>query len=88
MIKELTLTESSIGTAGESTLMLYNDDYNTFSWVVKSLVDVCQHSEIQADQCAHIAHFRGKCAVLSGSKKDLLPKRTSLTDRGISAEIV
>lgn len=88
MIKELELTQLSTGTEAESTLMLYNDDYNSFTWVVRSLVDVCHHSELQADQCAHIAHFRGKCPVLSGSKEDLLPMRTGLLDRGLSAEVV
>ena len=88
MIKELELTKLSTDTGTESTLMLYNDDYNTFAWVVRSLVDVCEHSELQADQCAHIAHFRGKCPVLSGNKDDLLPKKTSLLDRGLTVEVL
>jgi ATP-dependent Clp protease adaptor protein ClpS len=88
MIKELELTKLSTQSDVEKTLMLYNDDYNTFSWVVRSLVDVCRHSEVQADQCAHIAHFKGKCAVASGSKDDLLPKKTSLQDRGLTVALV
>lgn len=88
MIKELELTKLSTESDVESTLVLYNDDFNTFSWVVKSLIDVCLHSELQADQCAHIAHFKGKCAVMSGAKDDLLPRKTSLLDRGLSAEVV
>jgi len=47
-----------------------------------------EHSELQADQCAHIAHFRGKCAVLSGPKDDLRPKCTSLLDGGLTAKVI
>lgn len=88
MIKELTLTRTSETTGEKKSLVLFNDEVNTFGWVVRCLIDVCEHSELQADQCAHIAHFKGKCSVLSGSYEFLEPRCTSLLDRGLSAEIV
>ena len=48
------------------TLILYNDDFNTFDFVVETLVEVCEHDFMQAENCAWIAHFKGKCAVKKG----------------------
>ena len=52
-----------------STLVLYNDDVNTFDHVIKSLVEVCGHDSVQAEQCALIVHFKGSCEVKIGSLK-------------------
>jgi ATP-dependent Clp protease adaptor protein ClpS len=41
-------------------LVLYNDDINTFEFVIESLVEVCGHEFEQAEQCALIAHFQGQ----------------------------
>jgi len=68
-------------------LVLHNDDYNTFDWVIKSLVDVCEHSVVQAEQCSLIVHFKGKCSVKEGSKKQLSPLKEALLDRGLNATI-
>lgn len=68
-------------------LVLHNDDYNTFDWVIKSLVDVCEHSTVQAEQCSLIVHFKGKCSVKEGSKKKLSPLKEALLDRGLNATI-
>lgn len=68
-------------------IVLYNDDVNTFDWVIESLVDVCEHEVLQAEQCAFLVHYKGKCAVKKGTLEDLEPRCTSLLDRGLSAEI-
>ena len=47
-------------------IILYNDDVNTFEWVIECLVKYCNHDSIQAEQCAHIVHYKGKCAVKEG----------------------
>ena len=47
----------------ERTLMLINDDINSFDHVIKSLVDVCGHDEIQAEQCAVLTHIKGGCII-------------------------
>ncbi len=68
-------------------LILYNDDYNTFEFVIESLIAVCEHEPIQAEQCTYIVHYNGKCTVKNGSYTDLNPMRVALCDRGLSAVI-
>ncbi|MES2704435.1 MAG: ATP-dependent Clp protease adaptor ClpS [Bacteroidota bacterium] len=68
-------------------LVVWNDDVNTFDWVIESLVNVCGHQTIQAEQCALIVHHRGKCGVKKGSFDDLRPQAEALIDRGIQATI-
>lgn len=69
-------------------IILHNDDVNTFDWVIKSLMDICDHTALQAEQCAMIVHHNGKCDVKTGELKELKPRCTALLDRGLSAEIV
>jgi ATP-dependent Clp protease adaptor protein ClpS len=71
----------------QSKLIVYNDDFNTFDWVIQSIVDVCGHNLIQAEQLSHIIHFSGKATVKSGSQDVLKPLKDGLTDRGLSAVI-
>jgi ATP-dependent Clp protease adaptor protein ClpS len=68
-------------------LIIYNDDYNTFEHVIESLIKVCEHNPIQAEQCTYIIHHNGKCQVKRGEYELLEPLCTALLDRGISAEI-
>lgn len=68
-------------------LVVFNDDVNTFDHVIESLVKVCKHEEIQAEQCTHIIHYKGKCDVKRGAYEDLVNMCQGLLDRGISAEI-
>ncbi len=69
-------------------IILFNDDVNTFEHVIESLVDVCNHSSVQAEQCAYLVHFKGKCAVKTGEYEELKPRCTKLLNLGLSAEIV
>lgn len=68
-------------------LVIYNDDYNSFDHVINSLVKVCKHESIQAEQCTYIIHHNGKCAVKKGALKTLKPMRDALCERGIDAKI-
>ena len=68
-------------------LVVYNDDVNTFDHVIESLIKVCKHQVVQAEQCTWIIHNNGKCQVKHGSFEKLEPMCTALLDRGISAEI-
>jgi len=68
-------------------LMIYNDDYNSFDHVINSLIKVCKHESIQAEQCTFIIHHNGKCAVKKGKLNDLKPMRDALCERGIDAKI-
>ena len=68
-------------------LILYNDDVNTFEYVIESLIEVCRHDNFQAEQCALIAHYNGKCPVLSGLPEDLKPSCDELGRRGLTVAI-
>jgi ATP-dependent Clp protease adaptor protein ClpS len=68
-------------------LVLYNDDVNTFDYVIECLVEVCKHDLLQAEQCTYIVHYTGKCSVKSGSYNQLNPMREALCERGLSAVI-
>ena len=68
-------------------LIVWNDDVNTFDWVIESLVNICAHDSLQAEQCALIIHHKGKCGVKKGSFDDLRPQAEALIDRGIQATI-
>jgi ATP-dependent Clp protease adaptor protein ClpS len=71
----------------ESEIVLYNDDVNTFDHVIESLVKYCKHDPVQAEQCAYIVHFNGKCGVKKGAYTKLRPICEALLDNGLSAEI-
>ena len=77
-----------VATDREHEIILYNDDVNTFDHVIQTLISVCEHTAQQAEQCAMIVHYNGKCTVKSGSYEELEPKCLRLLDAGLSAEIV
>jgi ATP-dependent Clp protease adaptor protein ClpS len=70
-----------------STLIIHNDEHNTFDWVIQALIDVCKHSFEQAEQCSYIIHYKGKYAVKHGSLGKLKPMKDAITERGINATI-
>ncbi|MGV3541098.1 MAG: ATP-dependent Clp protease adaptor ClpS [Rufibacter sp.] len=69
-------------------LVVYNDDVNTFEHVINTLVQVCRHTQEQAEQCTMLIHYKGKCTVKLGAFTELLPMCTAIHDRGISADVV
>lgn len=71
----------------ENMLVLHNDDVHTFDFVIESLVDVCEHNTVQAEQCTFIIHFKGKCDVKKGSFDFLKPMKDGLIERGLNATI-
>lgn len=79
--------EEDIGTGEESFLIVYNDDHNTFDWVIKCFMEVLKHTEQQAEQLAMIIHFKGKATVKTAPKSQLRPPREALIDKGLSAVI-
>ncbi len=68
-------------------IILYNDDVNTFDWVIESLIEVCEHDPLQAEQCTVLVHYKGKCGVKTGEYNELEPICSALLERGLSAEI-
>lgn len=69
-------------------IVLFNDDVNTFDFVIDTLVEVCDHTLEQAEQCAMLVHYKGKCTVKTGAYNDLKPRCSKLLTKGLSAEIV
>lgn len=69
-------------------IVLHNDEVNTFDFVIDSLIDVCEHTFEQAEQCAILVHYKGKCTVKTGEYKDLKPRCSKLLTLGLSAELV
>jgi ATP-dependent Clp protease adaptor protein ClpS len=69
-------------------LVVFNDDINTFDHVIATLIKVCEHTPEQAEQCTLLIHYKGKCAVKSGSLDFLKPYRTAICEVGIDARIL
>jgi ATP-dependent Clp protease adaptor protein ClpS len=69
------------------SLIVWNDEVNTFEWVIEALIEVCGHAQEQAEQCAMLIHTKGKYAVKNGSYDNLKPECDAITDRKIGATI-
>ena len=74
-------------TQNNNEIVLFNDDLNTFDHVIETLIHVCKHSSEQAEQCAILVHYKGKCTVKTGSIEELTPQCSLLLEAGLSAEI-
>ena len=68
-------------------LIIYNDDINSFTWIIKSLIEICKHTPEQAQQCAMITHNTGKCIVKQDSQCKLNPLLIALKERNIKCSI-
>lgn len=84
---EESVEELVVETAKGFHLIVWNDEVNTFEWVIETLIEVCGHEHEQAEQCAWLIHNRGKYAVKNGSYEILKPMCDAITDRGIGATI-
>lgn len=78
---------TSFSSGEEHFLVLHNDDVNTFVYVIDSLVEVCGHNPVQAEQCAFITHHQGKCDIKRGEDISLKPMQQSLLNRGLLVTI-
>jgi ATP-dependent Clp protease adaptor protein ClpS len=85
--KILHKTEKLKSGSESGSLILYNDDINTFEHVIKSLVEVCGHDSVQAEQCAMIVHFNGSCEVKLGVVEVLNAMSRSLNAKGLNSKV-
>ena len=69
-------------------LVLHNDDIHTFDYVIDCLIDICQHTLEQAEQCTILVHYKGKATVKTGSMDLLKPMHQKLLDKSLTSEIV
>jgi ATP-dependent Clp protease adaptor protein ClpS len=71
----------------QARLLVFNDDFNTFDWVIESFIEVLNHTFEQAEQLSLIIHTKGKATVKTAPKNELEPKKDALVNRGLSAII-
>jgi ATP-dependent Clp protease adaptor protein ClpS len=82
------LVEDDISSGMSAHIVVYNDEFNTFEWVIECFMAVLKHSNEQAEQLSLIIHFKGKATVKSGSRDELVPLCEALLERGLSAEVI
>lgn len=89
MVKEKTksISKSDEQKSKIRELVLFNDDFNTFDFVIDTLIEVCGHDILQAEQCTFLVHYKGKCGVKSGSYKELKPIFDEMLNRTLTVEI-
>ena len=83
---DVLLAPDEVAVSGKQ-IILYNDEFNTFDFVIECLVKICKHDIIQAEQCTYLVHYKGKCSVKTGSYEDLEPYCTALLEKGLTAQI-
>lgn len=84
---EEVLVDEAISSGNVAELIVYNDDHNTFDWVIKCLIEILDHSPEQAEQLSLIIHYKGKATVKTAPLEELKPYKSALVDRGLSAVI-
>jgi len=85
--EESTVEVLQDSTAQLSELTVYNDDFNTFDWVIQCFIEICNHSFEQSEQLSLIIHFKGKAVVKTDILDVLQPMKNALVERGLSAVI-
>lgn len=87
--KPLQFEDTDVAVMNEEpcSLVVWNDEVNTFEWVIETLVQVCGHSNVQAEQCAYLIHYKGKYAVQTGGFDELKQNCDAITERGIGATV-
>jgi ATP-dependent Clp protease adaptor protein ClpS len=68
-------------------IILHNDDHNSFEWVITCLMKICGHEFEQANQCAHLVHFKGECDVKYGDFEKLSVMKEKLQNAGLSVTL-
>jgi ATP-dependent Clp protease adaptor protein ClpS len=84
---ELTLLDEAIDTGNHAQIVVFNDEVNTFDWVIECFVEILKHAYEQAEQLSLLIHFKGKAIVKTGTYEDLKPQKDALVERGLSAVI-
>jgi ATP-dependent Clp protease adaptor protein ClpS len=85
--KNIPTQDSNDEVLEEKFLILHNDDVHTFDYVIDALIEVCDHDFEQATQCTFLVHYKGKCDVKKGSRKELKPMKDALIERELNATI-
>jgi len=86
--KELKQVDTITKEKQNNEIVVYNDEVNTFDHVIETLINACDHTPEQAEQCTILVHYKGKCTVKTGELKDLKPRCSKILEAGINAEII
>lgn len=86
-VEEVLLEDELQDTSHLSELIVYNDDHNTFDWVIQCFMEICNHGFEQSEQLSLLVHFKGKAVVKTGIFEVLKPMKDALIDRGLSAVV-
>lgn len=81
-------TVEVLGINDEKTLLLINDEYNSFDHVIDCLIKYCKHSLEQAEQCAILTHYKGKCEIKRGTISQLQDVYFALLECGLSVKMI
>lgn len=81
------LKEEDTQITDHAKLIVYNDEFNTFDWVIECFMQVCNHTFEQSEQLSLIIHFKGKAVVKTDAFEKLKPMKDALVERGLSAVI-
>ncbi len=87
LFEELVEVQEEVTTGSLAQVIVYNDDVNTFDWVIECLMEICNHTFEQSEQLSLLVHFKGKATVKTGSFEKCKPIKDALVDRGLSAVI-
>ncbi len=87
LTEEYTDVAIDSGSDDSCSLIVWNDEINTFDWVIEALIEICGHTQEQAEQCALLIHTQGKYAVKEGQYDILKPMCDQITNRNIGATI-
>ena len=88
-MREEPLSDKKLNDADSKyTLVLFNDDHNTFDHVIEALVEICGHDPTQAEQCALITHHKGRCEVKTGRQRVLISMNKRLSERDLTSEVI
>ncbi len=86
-LEELLLEDEQISLGKQGQIVVYNDDHNTFDWVIECFMEILKHTAEQAEQLSLIIHFKGKAIVKTAAVNILKPLKDGLIDKGLSAII-
>ncbi len=86
-VDEMVDHDEDIDNGDHAQLIVFNDDFNTFNWVIESFMDILEHTFEQAEQLSLLVHFKGKAIVKTATFEKLKPQKDALVDRGLSAVI-
>jgi len=86
-LEEVLLEEMDVASRNKAEVIVFNDDHNTFDWVIQCFMEVCNHAFDQSEQLSLLIHFKGKASVKAGTMDSLKPIKDALVERGLSAVI-